>query len=240
MFCTKCGAANSEEEVFCTSCGAVLTGVSLDDPEPEASAAPVPAQPPVLNQQPAYQAPAHNQQTAYAPQNAYPPQPRQRKRKKRNPQGLELAPLGCAALAFIMLFLPWFNISAPTVKGKWSLFEAIFEVVGMLGDLGFTFFLALAMYLIVLVAPILVAFYSWRRQNNYMGLSLSAVLAAFFAWIFTLLGFKSLVGSVASKYIKVTPHVGFYLYILCVAAVIAVGVMISMQRQKKHHRPRNR
>lgn len=236
MLCTKCGADNHEDDIFCTNCGAVLTGVSLDDPEPEQTPAIQ-----VYAQQISYEQPVPPQQSAYHQQASYGqqpvyeikganPQPRQRKRRKRNPQGIEWIPLGGSILAFLFLFLPWFSI----FDGfrKYSLVKFLYELLKGIGDLGFLDFLCLALYLVLIASPVMIAWFAWRRDNNYMGLSLLAITSAILAYIFTSIAIGKGVGFGTS--------VGFYLYILAVAVVIAGGVMISMQRQKNPRRPKTR
>lgn len=236
MLCTKCGADNHEDDIFCTNCGAVLTGVSLDDPEPEqAPAIQVPVQQisyvqPVPPQQSAYhQQAGYDQQPVYEIKGAN-PQPRQRKRRKRSPQGIEWIPLGGSVLAFLFLFLPWFSI----LEGfrKYSLVKFLYELLKGIGDLGFLDFLCLALYLVLIASPVMIAWFAWRRDNNYMGLSLLAISSAILANLFTRIAIGKGVGFGTS--------VGFYLYILAIAAVIAGGVMISMQRQKNPRRPKTR
>lgn len=273
MLCTKCGAENNEEDVFCVSCGAVLTGVSLDDPEPEDFDFAEPAYQPddvresypaqdyeetpeeqqvpyeqldhEQPEQPAYEQPAYEQpapaapRPAREPQPSRAPQPRQRRRRRRNPQGLELAPIGAAALAFICLLLPWFKVSSPLnadSAGLTPLFGACFSCLGDLGKLNFWHFMALAMYLVLIASPVLVALFAWRRENNYMGISALAVLSSFLAWLFTSLAGKSGLSGQLRKLVKVSPSVGFYLYILGICAAVAVGVMLSVQRQKSRRR----
>lgn len=241
MFCTKCGADNLEDDIFCTNCGAVLTGVSLDDPEPEEAAIiaaaaeepaqqisyeqPVPAQQPIFEPKP----PANDQQPAYTPQEPN-FQPRQRKRRRRNPRGIEWIPLGGAVLALLFLFLPWFGVFEGLQK--WNLVSFLFDLLKEIGNLGFLDFICVALYLIIIVSPVMIAWFAWRRDNNYMGLSLLAIGCAILANIFTRVAIGKGVGF--------SIGVGFYLYILAIAAAVAGGVMISMQRQKNPRRPRTR
>ncbi len=240
MLCTKCGAENLDDDIFCTNCGAVLTGVSLDDPEPEEPSivAESALEPSVqtINEQPAPLAqptfepePAYSEQPAYVPQEQN-VQPRQRKRRKRNPRGIEWLPIGGAILAILFLFLPWFSV----FKGlqKWNLISFLIDLLKGIGNLGFLDFVCIAFYLIIIVSPLMIAWFAWRRDNNYMGLSLLAIGCAIFANIFTRVAIGKGVGFGIG--------VGFYLYILAIAAAIAGGVMISMQRQKNPRRPRTR
>lgn len=251
MLCTKCGAENNEEDVFCVSCGAVLTGVSLDDYEEKSVEVQAPVQQPSFEHKPSYEQPAYSQQPVYeqptpnsrparTSQAVHGTQSHIRRRKKRNPQGVELAPIGAAALAFICLLLPWFKASTALASDSTSLFSAFFSCLGDLGKLNFWYFCALAMYLVLIAAPALVAYFAWRRENNYMGISAAAVLGAFLAWFFTSLATKSGIPSELRSLIKLTPSIGFYLYILCIAAAVGAGVFLSMQRQKAPRRPRTR
>lgn len=247
MFCTKCGAENIEDDIFCTNCGAVLIGVSLDGPEVEEVAAveevkqesvqpvateqPAAAQPiaeamPPFQEQPSY---AAVEQPAYAPQEQS-TQLRQRKRKKRNPRGIEWLPIGGAILALLFLFLPWFSVFQGLQK--WNLVSFLLDLLKGIGSLGFLDFVCIALYLIVIASPIMIAWFAWRRDNNYMGLSLLAIGCAILANIFTRVGIGKGVGFSVGA--------GFYLYILAIGAAIAGGVMISMQRQKNPRRPRSR
>lgn len=254
MFCTKCGADNLDDDIFCTNCGAVLIGVSLDGPEVEE--APVideakqePIQP-VATEQPVVQPsaeamPPFQEQTSYTAveqpayatveQPAYAPQEqstqlRQRKRKKRNPRGIEWLPIGGAILALLFLFLPWFSVFQGLQK--WNLVSFLLDLLKGIGSLGFLDFVCIALYLIVIASPIMIAWFAWRRDNNYMGLSLLAIGCAILANIFTRVGIGKGVGFSVGA--------GFYLYILAIGAAIAGGVMISMQRQKNPRRPRSR
>lgn len=236
MYCMKCGAVNKEEDIFCTSCGAVLTGVSLDDYEEQAAPARVSVEQPVA--EPAYEQPVPTRRPARAPQERNPAPGQQSKRRKRNPQGLEFGPIAAAALALICLLLPWFKLTIPLGSKSVSLFKAFFSYLGEIGKLGFWDFLALAMFLVLIVSPVLIAYFAWRRENNYMGISCAAVICSFFAWLFTSLATKSGISSELRKLIKVSANVGFYLYILCIIAAVGIGVYLSMQRQKKRRRPR--
>lgn len=231
MLCTKCGAENLEDDIFCISCGAVLTGVSLDDPDPEEAV--------VLECTQKVDQESDNERTVFAPQtnfeqkplreekHAYMPQeqsfqPRQRKRRKRNPQGIEWVPIGGAILAVLFLFLPWFSV----FKGlqKWNLVSFLFDLLEGIGNLGFLDFVCVALYLVVIASPVMIAWFAWRRDNNYMGLSLLAIVCAILATVFTRIAIGKGVGFGTGA--------GFYLYILAIAAAIGGGVMISMQRQK--------
>lgn len=246
MFCTKCGADNLDDDIFCTNCGAVLIGVSLDGPEVEEAAVikeakQEPVQP-VATEQPAVRPsveamPAFQEQTSYATveQPEYVPQeqstqPRQRKRKKRNPRGIEWLPIGGAVLALLFLFLPWFSVFQGLQK--WNLVSFLLDLLKGIGNLDFLDFVCIALYLIVIVSPIMIAWFAWRRDNNYMGLSLLAIGCAILANIFTRVGIGKGVGFSIGA--------GFYLYVLAIGAAIAGGVMISMQRQKNPRRPRSR
>lgn len=250
MFCTKCGAENIEDDIFCTKCGAVLIGISLDDPDPEEARiiaeAEVPAQEisyeqpassqqtvaeqPTPVQQPIFESkPVNEPQLAHAPQEPN-FQPRQRKRRRRNPRGIEWIPLGGAVLALLFLFLPWFSVFEGLQK--WNLVSFLFDLLKGIGNLGFLDFICVALYLIMIISPMMIAWFAWRRDNNYMGLSLLAIGCAILADIFTRVAIGKGVGF--------SIGVGFYLYILAIAAAVAGGVMISMQRQKNPRRPRTR
>lgn len=238
MLCTKCGADNLDDDIFCTNCGAVLIGVSLDDPESEdvasvAEYAQESAQH-TVEEQPAVQSnveamPTFSEQPAYVTKEQS-VQPRQRKRRRRNPRGIEWLPIGGAVLALLFLFLPWFSV----FKGlqKWNLVSFLLDLLKGIGNLGFLDFVCIALYLIIIFSPIMIAWFAWRRDNNYMGLSLLAIVCAILASIFTRAGIGKGVGFGIG--------VGFYLYILAIAAAITGGVMISMQRQKNPRRPRTR
>lgn len=236
MLCTKCGADNLEDDIFCTNCGAVLTGVSLDDPEPEQEPAAQVSAPQISFEQPEPpQQSAYDQQLPYGQQHGSEatvanPHPRQRKRRKRNPQGIEWIPLGGSILAFLFLFLPWFSVFEGLFK--YSLVKFLYELLKGIGDLGFLDFVCLALYLVLIASPVMIAWFAWRRDNNYMGLSLLAIGSAILANIFTRIAIGKGVGFGIG--------VGFYLYILAVAAAIAGGVMISMQRQKNPRRSKAR
>lgn len=252
MICLKCGAANNDEDIFCTNCGAVLVGVSLDDPDTVA-AAPKPAycQPasqPAYAYQPAPEQadpqpicpakPAHTAQ-------ASPEQPirrvQQRPRRRRSPypQGIEWLPFGGAVAAFLCLLLPWFSVG----KGleKFSVFGLLFDFLGDLGNLGFLVFMCIGLYLVLIVSPLMIAYFTWRRDNNYMGLSMVAIAAAILAELFTWLAFKNLLSKATNGAFSGVGYgiqIGFFLYVLAVGVVIAGGVILSMQRQKRLRRPR--
>lgn len=257
MICLKCGAANNDEDIFCTNCGAVLVGVSLDDPDTVAAAP-----------KPAYSRPAPESAfaAAPAPENTYPeqsdPEPicpaqparipqtaseqpirrvqqRPRRRKSPYPQGIEWLPFGGAVAAFLCLLLPWFSVG----KGleKFSVFGLLFDFLGDLGNLGFLVFMCIGLYLVLIVSPLMIAYFTWRRDNNYMGLSLVAIAAAILAELFTSLTFRGLLSKATDGAVTTVGfgmQIGFFLYILAIGAVIAGGVLISMQRQKKPRRPR--
>ena len=257
MLCIKCGAENLEDDIFCTNCGAVLVGVSLDDPEqeeaevfvqgfekveeaaapemPEASEVPeVPEAPaqqvvrdePVPVYQPSPEAEPVYPQRPVRERKEQASQPRQRKRRRRNPRGIEWIPVGGAVLALLFLFLPWFSVFEGLQK--WNLVSFLFDLLEGIGNLGFLDFMCIALYLIVIAAPVMIVWFAWRRDNNYMGLSLLAIGCAVLANIFT----RVAIGKGAGFEIGA----GFYLYILAIAVAIAGGVMISMQRQKNPRR----
>ncbi len=251
MICLKCGAANNDEDIFCTNCGAVLVGVSLDGPEVEEAAVievttQEPIQPTIAeqaapNQENSAGQPFSAQQMALEPKPVDEPRPanepqesnfrpRQRKHRKRNPRGIEWLPIGGAVLALLFLFLPWFSVFEGLQK--WNVVSFLFDLLKGIGNLGFLDFICVALYLILIISPAMIAWFAWRRDNNYMGLSLLAIGSAILANIFTRVAIGKGVGFSIGA--------GFYLYILAIAATIAGGIMISMQRQKNPRRPRTR
>ncbi len=249
MYCFKCGAQNPDEEIFCTACGAFLTGVSLDDPQteltellPEAPAVAAPRaahyEPPVAesaaeHSQPAEQQPAAGRGVRRTAQT----QPA-RRRKKRNPQGLELVPVIAAGVSLICLFLPWFGLSILGHSNSTSLFSYLMDLLKDLGSLGFLEFVCIAFYLVIIAAPVMVAWFAWKRENNYMGVSALAFVGAILAQIFTCISMKNaLSGLIKASY---SMGIGFFLYLLAIAAAIGGGVMIVLQRQKTPRRPRTR
>ncbi len=249
MYCFKCGAQNPDDEIFCTACGAFLTGVSLDDsqteqPEPQPEVAPVvplqtPAfKPPVAASNEEYSQPAEHQAAAAASIRRSSQTQPTRRRKKRNPQGIELVPVIAAGISLICLFLPWFGLSILGHSNSTSLFSYLMDMMKSLGSLGFLEFICIAFYLIIIAAPVMVAWFAWKRENNYMGVAALAFVCAILAQIFTCISMKSaLSGLVKASY---SMGIGFFLYLLAIAAAIGGGVMIVLQRQKNPRRPRTR